>query len=174
MGGTVVKMSLWAGTATATVTVMALLASGAAHGSAAPTNLINAGSGDEFTPANDGTTLATQLSAQNLLTATQALASFQATDPEFNPGTTVAYQLGILTQSPDDQDAVPAGTPVWGLSWHSCPESHGPASASMPSNPCTRWLFLDAKTGRMIVMEYEIPAPTSQAHLATLPGSTTP
>lgn len=129
------------------------------------TFLVNAGSGDEFTSAAPGTALAATLGADHLMTASQAVKALRAKDPAFSPPDGIAYHLGTLSQSSDDQSAVPPQTPVWALTWHACPLNASGAPLP-PTDPCVEWLFLDAATGRMIVAEWQEASDSPTGHVA--------
>jgi hypothetical protein len=123
---------------------------------------INQNLGETFAPAPP--------SADPALTAQQAWQQYAE-----HLGSTVtaippdaAAHLGLYTEPAGPADAPgAAGLPVsngtaylalnqlaYGYSWHSCPISAG--VASLPTNPCTEWLFLNANTGRQIVETWQM------------------
>jgi hypothetical protein len=105
------------------------------------------------------------------LTAEEAYAQFMqhagAANTTIPSGTTV--QLGLFTDpvGPDcgpecSNLTVQNGTAytalnqlAYGYSWHACPVSVG--GGSVPPNPCIEWLFLDANTGKQIIITWQIP-----------------
>jgi hypothetical protein len=130
--------------------------------------VINSQSGMTFSPAPSS--LTPTLTAQQ---AWQAYATHAGSSVITIPSN-VSAQLGLFT-SPvgpaDDPDIVAGATSgltisngeaysslnqlVYGYSWHSCPESAAMNVATLPPNPCTEWLFLDANTGQMIVETWQ-------------------
>lgn len=118
------------------------------HGRGPATILINTGSGDTFTPSRPGR-------FDHVLTYAQALTVFKTDNPQFKLDRHLTYQFGTLIQRPDDQDAMRPGTAVWALTWHECPQSNGPLHAT-PATGCVDWLFLNARTGHMIVWEFHV------------------
>lgn len=126
------------------------VASGAATGNPQPW-VVNHVTGDAFAPASDGSF------PPSALSESQAVSAFERQDPDFNPPAQVAYQAGFFYPGHGQPDG-PAGRAVWALTWHECPVSHDPnENGSIDRGVCTRWLFLDAYTGDMIVSEFQIP-----------------
>ena len=123
-------------------------ASLAATGSPQP-QVVNAVTGDAFAPG---------ALPSGAMSSSQAVAAFEQQDPEFNPPSPMTTQAGFFFPGHGQPDG-PAGRPVWALTWHECPVSHDPAvNEPIDGGVCTRWLFLDANTGDMIISEYQIPA----------------
>jgi hypothetical protein len=91
---------------------------------------------------------------QPKLTWTDAVAAFQAVDPEFSLPADASAQLGLYTAAVGDGTYRQLDRLAWGISWHAC----GVPAHAVPTpiaQPCREWLFLDANTGMMVESMYE-------------------
>lgn len=89
--------------------------------------------------------------AEPALTASDAVARFQAVDPVFEvpDGTTAA--LGVYTAPVGDGSFRFRDRLAWGLHSPGCPTAAGGPNAHPSPGPCLGiWLFLDANTGEML------------------------
>jgi hypothetical protein len=92
------------------------------------------------------------------ITADGALALFKAVAPDFMVPEDATAQLGLYTVSSAWGEYAHKDQLSWGFSWHRCPsatEARHPGFTPSPDDPCTFWLFLDAKTGEMLVAQYQ-------------------
>jgi hypothetical protein len=90
--------------------------------------------------------------ASPLLTAKQALSRFQAVDRAFRLPTDSAIWLGTYTAAVGDGTYRFQNRLAYGIRSHQCFASPNPfftGSSAAPAS-CTRWLFLDANTGKML------------------------
>src|SRR2546422_2432815 len=91
---------------------------------------------------------------QPKLTSSEALAMFEAADPEFNPPAEPTPQLGRYTDAVGDGTYLYKEQLAWGYTWHQCaPQFGNPPPDAVVS--CTAWLFLDANTGEMFELTWQ-------------------
>jgi hypothetical protein len=93
------------------------------------------------------------------MSADRALAKFEAIDPAFIERANTTAQLGNFTDGAQFNDVL-----TWGYSWHECAPDE---VVNFPSNgtivqkvtpsglSCTRWLFLKANTGNMMLLLWQ-------------------
>jgi hypothetical protein len=104
-------------------------------------------------------------SEKHALSADEAMATYKAVNGEFHPSSEPTPYLGLFT----DRGNVRAnGTHpywnrlAWGYTWQTTcmppPIGPGQSPPSPQSSPCTAWLWLDARTGKMIL---ELPSISS-------------
>ena len=92
-----------------------------------------------------------QLATGNYLSASQALAKFQASDQYFHPPADATYTFGYYTAKIDGNSYRFENSAAWGISYHLCAPLRNPfANSSNTRIPCTRWVFLDARTGMLM------------------------
>ncbi|HEX9375825.1 MAG TPA: hypothetical protein VGB19_06270 [Actinomycetota bacterium] len=85
------------------------------------------------------------------LTASDAVAHFQAVDPVFQVPDGTTATLGLYTAPVGDGSFRFRDRLAWGLLSPGCPMVHGGFNAHPSPGPCRgMWLFLDANTGEML------------------------
>lgn len=96
------------------------------------------------------------------LSSEEALAAYRAVNKEFHPASEMTSRLGLFTNSDyvrSDGTHPYRNRLAWGYSWRSvCPlPPIGPGQSPPSPDPagCIAWLFLDAKTGKMLVGLYQ-------------------
>jgi hypothetical protein len=106
-----------------------------------------------FSPAPVG-------SDEHALTSEEALAAYRAVNKEFHPASQMTPRLGLFTDkgyTKADGTHPYTNRLAWGFSWETtgCPVlpiGPGQTPSPCPSPPTiTHWLFLDAKTGKMLL-----------------------
>ena len=91
------------------------------------------------------------------LTADEAIAVYEAANPNFQLPEGATSQLGYYTAAVGDGTYRHKDQLAWGLTWHEC--IHSGELSESPSESilsCTFWMFLDANTGEGLEGEWQL------------------